>query len=63
MCQDVVCDLVHCGAMSSAIRYYTVVCDWIAHVGVKLDVECDNQVRERGVEVVCDLSMQPMSDV
>ena len=49
ICRDVVCGLVHHGAMLSAIRF--------VHMGVKLDVECVNQVIETvcRVEVVCDL--------
>ena len=45
MYQDVVCDLVRCGAMSSAIQ--------MALVGVKLDVDCDNQVLENAGSRSC----------
>ena len=52
ICRDVVCGLVHHGSMLSVIRF--------VHMGVKLDVECVNQVTETvcRVEVVCDLMKQ-----
>ena len=53
--EDIVCDLVRCGAMSSAIEQALVV--------TKLDAECDNQVLENvwlrsratSEAVVCEL--------